>query len=359
MIRTLRVRNLAVIEELELELGDGLNVLTGETGAGKSVLVSAIALLCGRRVSAEAIRTGEAEASVHAILDTPALLERARELGLAQAEDTELLLMRTLSREGRGRVRVNGAPATVGVLAQLMADALEVVSQGEHQRLLRPEVQTDLLDAYAGLEGPVEDLGRLHAAWRALADQLYERLSGGEQRARRADQLRFEVEQIEAVDPRPDELDELEREHARLAHVDRLAGHAAAALTALESSSLADARGEIEAASRLDDSLVPAFEALERARLEAEEAALELARYQAGLESDPRRLDHVESRLGELARLQSRYGSTVEAILEYRDRAQAELDDVGGGEDRTAELERELADAAAALDDAARALGRA
>ncbi len=336
MIRTLRVRNLAVIEELELDLGAGLNVLTGETGAGKSVLLSAIALLCGRRVSVEAIRSGESGASVHAILDSPALLRRARELGLASDDDDEILIVRSLSKEGRGRVHINGGPATVAVLAELMADQLEVVSQGEHQRLLRPDVQTELLDAYAGLEEEVEGTGRLYTEWRRLAEQLQERLSSGEERARRADQLRFEIEQIDAVDPQPDELDELEQEHARLAHVDRLAGHAASAIEAFDRDrgvreGLASARAEIESAARLDATLVPIAEGIERARVEAEEAALEVERYRSALESDPTRLEHVERRLGELGRLQSRYGPTIEVILEFRDRSRAEFEDLSDG----------------------------
>jgi DNA repair protein RecN (Recombination protein N) len=364
LIRTLRVRNLAVIEELELELGPGLNVLTGETGAGKSVLLSAIALLCGRRVSAEAIRSGETDASVHAILDSPVLLARAKQLGLASDDDEELLVVRSLSREGRGRVHVNGGPATIALLAELMADALEVASQGEHQRLLRPDVQTELLDAYAGIEAEVASLGDLYAEWRRTSEQLHERLLRGEERARRADQLRFEIEQIEAAAPRPGELDELEQERARLGYADRLAGHAAAAAEALERDGgvreeLARARSEVESAARLDPSLEPIAEGIERARVEAEEAALEIERYRSALESDPARLEYVEGRLGELGRLQSRYGPTIEAILEYRDRARDEFEDLDGGEQRIAELERARAEAGAELERAASGLGRA
>jgi len=358
------VRNLAVIESLELEPGEGLNVVTGETGAGKSVLLSAVALLSGRRVSHEEIRTGQAEASVQAIFDTPALLQRARDLGLAADGESELLIARSISREGRGRVHVNGRLATVSVLSQLMADAVEVVSQGEHQRLLRPEVQTDLLDAYAGLGARVREVGELHAAWRACLDRLEERRSSGEARARRADQLRFEIEQIDAVEPRPGELAELEGEHARLAHVDRLGAHARAALDLLDDDpgvrdALARARAELEAGARLDGALQAWTEGLERARVEADDVALELGRYAEALESDPNRLAHVERRLAELARLQDRYGSSIDGILDHRARAAAELGDLDGGAERRAELEAELAQAAAGLERAARALSRA
>jgi DNA repair protein RecN (Recombination protein N) len=363
MIRTLRVRNLAVIEDLELRLGAGLTVITGETGAGKSVLLSAISLLSGRRVSTEAIRSGESEASVEALFDSQDLLERARELGLAHDEDSELLVSRTLSREGRGRVRVNGNLSTVGMLAQLTADAIEVTSQGEHQRLLRPEVQLELLDAYADHAAPLGEVAECYARWRALMQEVESRISQAVERARRCDQLRFELEQIEAVDPLDGELEQLEGDLARLAHVDRLMQHVQVAREALESDAgasgvIARARAEVDSAAALDPGIRSAAEGLTRAGLELDEVVLELESYQSTLEADPARLEQVERRLGELARLQSRYGATISAILAHRDAARDELEQLDGGESRTLELERDTAAAAAQLASAADRLGR-
>ncbi len=364
MIRTLRVRNLAVIAELELELGPGLNVLTGETGAGKSVLLSAVALLCGRRVSADAIRSGEREARVEAIFASPMLLLRARELGLAAEDDGELLVTRTLSAAGRGRVHLNGRLATVGLLSELLAEEIEVVGQAEHQRLLRAEVQSELLDAFGALDEPAAALRAAHERWRVLAAELEERRAHAEERARREDQLRFEVEQIDRVDPAPGELDKLEAEHQRLAHVDRLGQGSGAALEGLDGDrgareALAAAARELSALRALDPGLAECSESLERATLELSDTVAALEQYRAALEADPERLGRVEQRLGELGRLQSRYGTTIEDILAYSARAQAELERIGGGEARTAELEQELAVAGRELEALARALQKA
>ncbi|MEX2208128.1 MAG: AAA family ATPase, partial [Myxococcota bacterium] len=223
MIETLRVRNLVTIEELELELGPGLTVVTGETGAGKSVLLGAIALLSGQRVGSEIVRAGASEAAVEATLRSASLLERARRLGLAEEGDEPLLVSRTLAREGRSRVFVNGKLATVALLAELVGEELEITSQGEHQRLLRPEAQAELLDAFAELGEATREVAELYREWRELATGIATRRRDREALARREDQLRFEIEQIERAAPRVGELEELSAEHSRLGHVDRLA----------------------------------------------------------------------------------------------------------------------------------------
>ena len=364
MIQTLRVRNLAVIEELDLELGPGLTVLTGETGAGKSVLLWAVALLCGRRVSSEAIRAGCDEARVEAIITSPRALERARERGLLGDGEEELLVVRTLSRNGRGRVLVNGALATAALLAELLGDEIEVTSQGEHQRLLRSELQGQLLDDFGELQPLLSACQTGHERWRALACEIHERRTQAEERARREDRLRFELEQIEAVDPQAGELESLERDHRRLAHLDALTQRTGAALDRFESDGgireqLAAARRELDSARELDATLDEACQGIARAEVELEEAARALEQYRTALEAEPDALLRVEARLGELGRLQSRYGGTVEEILAHRDAARAQLESLEGGEARLKELETEQAAAAAALETAATALEKA
>ncbi|MFI5315121.1 MAG: DNA repair protein RecN [Myxococcota bacterium] len=364
MIATLRVRNLVTIEDLELELGPGLTVITGETGAGKSLLLGAIALLSGERVGSELVRAGAKEAQVEAILRSPALLERARALGVAADGEDELLVSRSVSREGRGRVFVNGRLATVSLLAELMSDALEITSQGEHQRLLRSEAQAELLDAFAGLGPAADELAALHARWRELALAIHARRRDREALARREDQLRFEIEQIERAQPRAGELDELSLELRRLGHVDRLAQAASRALEALDAEGgarerLGAARVTLRGVVELDPALAEPEAALERAKVELDEAALLLERYASGIEADPQRLARVEERLAELRRLQTRYGNSIEDILAHGARAADELTGLAGGEARTAELERELAEVAETLDAKSRALSRA
>ncbi len=364
MIETLRVRNLVTIESLELELEPGLTVVTGETGAGKSVLLGAIALLSGQRVGSELVRAGAAEASVEATLRSPTLLARARELGLASDDDDELLLSRTLSRAGRGKVSINGKLATVSLLAELVGEALEITSQGEHQRLLRPEAQGELLDAYAELSAAAGEVAALYRRWRELATAIATRRRDREALARREDQLRFEIEQIERAAPLAGELEDLVAEHSRLGHVDRLAQASALALEILDGDEglrekLGSARAALRGLHELDAELAEPEAALERARIELDEASLALSRYTARLEADPERLAQVEQRLGELRRLQSRYGATIEDVLAHRDRARAELAGLEGGDARTSELARDLEAAGEQLDSRSRALSEA
>ena len=347
MIRTLRVRNLATIEELELDLGPGLHILTGETGAGKSVLLAALALLRGGRVSSELVRTGADEGSVEAVLCGEELLDRAREAGLAGDGDEELLITRTIARTGRGRVHVNGALATAAVLERLLENRIQLVSQGEHQQILRPEVQARLLDDAAGSETQVGAVAKLHAECVAHQREIQELRSGAEERVRREDRLRFEIDQIRAVDPQPGELEALTSERGRLVHVERLAADTAAALGALVGDDgardrVAATRARLAQAATLDPALEEGLGPLERAEIELGEAVALLEQYEARLELDPARLQAVEARLEELHRLQERYGSTVDEILEYRRGGEAELERLGGGEAGLERLEGEL-----------------
>jgi DNA repair protein RecN (Recombination protein N) len=364
LIQLLRVRDLATIEELALEPGPGLNVVTGETGAGKSVLLGAIGMLAGRRVSKELVRSGAEEASVEAIFVEPGLLARARERGLADGDDAELLVARSISAEGRGKVWINGRLATSALLAELLGDFLEIVSQGEHLALLRPEVQGELLDRHGGLEALADEVGALHREWRERAVELDRRRAQAAELARREDQLRFEIEQIDRAAPSEEELGALEAEHRRLAHLERLGRDAERALDALDAAGgvrerLGESHAVLSAAVGLDPALEPVAAAVERALLESEDAVRELERYRASLEVEPGRLEQVETRLGELRRLQSRYGASVRAILEHRRRAQEEYERIAGGERRSAQLEAELDALGARLEAGARRLSDA
>jgi DNA repair protein RecN (Recombination protein N) len=361
MIQQLRVENLALIESLEIELCGGLHVVTGETGAGKSVLLSAVALLSGRRVSSEAVRTGAPEARVEAVCDGPLLLERARELGLADESDESLLVTRTISQKGRGKVLVNGRLATVELLARLMDGVIEVASQGDHQRLLRPELQTELVDAHGDLAVARRLVADRYEAWRAFATELQDRTENAAERARRVDQLTFELEQIDRASLAQGELARIDQEHARLAHVEQLDADTAFVLEHLDGDGgsrtrLRAARGRLRTGKQIDPALADVDAAIERAELECADAVLALERYRAELDPDPRRLAQVEERLAEIRRLQLRYGDSIEAILAYRDEAREELARLCGGGDRTRTLEAELRKAETALDEAAKAL---
>jgi DNA repair protein RecN (Recombination protein N) len=363
VIERLHVRDLAVIEDVELELGPGLHVLSGETGAGKSILLTALALLSGKRVGAESVRAGAPEARVEALLAQPEVAARARALGFGEAQGSpdEVLLVRTLAREGKSRAFINGGLATLRLLEEVLGDALEITTQGEHHRLLRSEVQTELLDAFGGHAALLERVAEAHGRVVALFGELRGRAERASEWARREDHLRFEIEQIEGAELRPGELAELETEHARLSHLDRLADASSAALALLEGDEgagtrVGQARSRLRSAITLDPRLGDADAALERAGLELDEARLLLARYQTELEPDPARLEQVEARLAELRRLDTRYGPGEVAILEHLERARVELSSISGGELRLRELEVELGEAERALAQASLAL---
>jgi DNA repair protein RecN (Recombination protein N) len=363
LIRELRVRNLAVIEELALELGPGLTVLTGETGAGKSVLLGAIALLCGRRVAQDLVREGADEASVEAIVDGEAALARARAAGLAGDDDRELLVARTLSAGGRGRVLVNGRLCTAALLGELLGDAIEVTSQGEHQELLRPELQSRLLDRFAGLEDAVAATAALHARWLALRRELEELRGGAAARARREQELAEEIAAIDAVAPKPGELEALQAERVRLRHVDRLAEAAASALALVGGEEspgerLARAAGRLRAAAATDAALEPLAAGIERARVELDESALALESYLAALEADPARLEAIERRSADLERLLRRFGPALEDAIAHRERARVALEQVAASPERTAQAEAALGELEAQLAAHADALGK-
>ena len=199
MLESLRIERLAVVDAVEIELGPGLNVLTGETGAGKSIVLSALGLLAGDRASQEAIRDGAEDALVEAVFATGGLadLEAALAAHDLAAEDGALVVRRTLSRSGRNRARVAGETVPVSRLAELFGGRLEISSQHESQALLRPDAQARLLDAFGGLEAERDEVARTHARLRELDDEIAGLRAAAEDRARREDFLAFQVEEID------------------------------------------------------------------------------------------------------------------------------------------------------------------
>ncbi|RIL02815.1 MAG: DNA repair protein RecN, partial [Proteobacteria bacterium] len=235
MIETLRIRNLAVVESAEIEFGAGLNALTGETGAGKSIVLGALALLAGGRANAEVVREGADEALVEAVLRTdaaPELEAALRERGF-ESEEHALVVARSVGREGRSRAWLAGRLVPVSTLAELLADRLEISSQHESQSLRRPESHGRLLDAFGGLLDVRERVARGHAALRAAQSERARLAADAEQRARQQDFLAFQLGELEAAGLLPGELDALGLEHARLVHASELRTEAAAAAATL------------------------------------------------------------------------------------------------------------------------------
>ena len=335
MLRELRVRNLAVIESLTVPFGPGLNVLTGETGAGKSILIDALTLLLGERAQpAETIRAGAETATIEAVFDAPrkspvsAVLQ---EYGIAP-EDGQLLVRRELVRGGRGRVFLNDTNTTLALLEKLGEALVEVHGQHEHQALLRPSRHLDLLDAFAGLGILRERLRQRHEEWRSASTELEAlRASTRDQLARTA-QSRESMAEIDAARLRIGEEEEHREERRRLVNAERLAEGAAGAYRELyeDPGSAVERAGRaatlLRELARIDPAVQPTIQALDTAVVHLDETARALRGYRDHLVFDPARLEAIERRLDEIGRLKRKYGESVDEILTLRTRLESDLE---------------------------------
>jgi DNA repair protein RecN (Recombination protein N) len=367
MLRELRLRNFAVVESITVPFLTGFNVLTGETGAGKSILVDALLLVRGGRAQADVIRADTEAATVEAVLTLDgadaarAVLEEA---GLAPDDNGEILVRRELTRAGRHRAFVNDSPVTVGLLERLGDTLVEVHGQHEHQRLLEPARQLQLLDRYAGAEAASAAVAALHARHRAARAEV-ERMRGAERdRAQREDLLRFQVTELDAARLRVGEEAELRAELRRLQHAERVAGGLTEAAALLEEAPqsaaerLARAGRVLQDLGRVDAAYAAPAEPVEDARIHVEEAVTAIRRLRESIVAEPGRLETLHERLDALARLRRKYGDSEDAMLCFRDEAAAELARLERHEELLADQERRLAQLTAELDAAGEALSR-
>jgi len=315
VLTELRVRDLAVIADVTLPLQAGLNVLTGETGAGKSMRVDALALLLGERASAEMVRPGADKTVIEAAFE-----------GVEHVEDGVLVLKREVTKEGRSRVWVNGSPATVGMLAEIGARLVDLHGQHDTHSLLRPDAQRDMLDAYAGAEVERVAVRDAHQRLRDLEQQETELSARQDEVRRKADYLRHVVQEIEKAAPKVGEDDALETEAKRLAHADELGRLARELEETVDSTGLARAHKILAALVKVDPSVGQWQELLDAASANAQELAETARDYASGIEADPGRLAAVEQRRDLLFRLQQKYGPSIPDILATRDSSARELE---------------------------------
>jgi len=330
VLTELRVRDLAVIADVTLPLRAGLNVLTGETGAGKSMLVDALALLLGERASADAVRPGAAKTVIEGAFEfTSTALARLRPPFTALGVDTEdgrLILKREITAEGRSRAWVNGSPTAIGVLGQLGALLVDLHGQHETQSLLRPDVQRDLLDAFSDSQLESGAARNGYEKWKAL-EQREEDLRGRQDEVRRkADYLRHVVEEIRVAGPRVGEDESLAGEAQRLAHADDLGRLSRELDQVLDTAGLARAAKLLAALQRLDPSVAAWQPLLEGAFANTDELARTAREYAGGIDADPSRLATIEQRRDVLFRLTQKYGPTLPDVLAARDAAARELE---------------------------------
>lgn len=367
MLITLRLKNFAVVEEAEVGFGPGLTVLTGETGAGKSILIDALGLLVGGRAEPDVIRGGADEAMIEGLFErTELLAARLAELGLPD-DGPEMSVRRAFGRQGRGRVHVNGSLVTVAVLQRLMKGQVDIAGQHEHMALLDAAQHLGLVDRFGELTTS-EVTSRYRAAWERLRDATarLQALGGDEsQVAGRIDFLTFQLEEIERVAPRAGEDLALEVERKRLASSEKLrhAIGSAEELLSTKDGSATELLGRafhlVGEGEKLDPLLAPVREALARTRAELEDASHGLSRYLSGLDSDPRRLEEVDDRLDAIRRLCRKHAAPLEGVLAKRTALSSELDELVHRAERRAEVEAERLKAEAEATSAAAELSAA
>ena len=360
MLCQLNIQNFALIDRLSLDFEYGFNALTGETGAGKSILIDAINAALGSRVGADLIRTGADRALVEAVFSVG---ETAPPPLAEWVEDGLVILSREIAGS-RSTCRINGRMCTASVVREIATHLIDIHGQHDHQSLLQAERHVDVLDGWAGGEvltlkaralAVFTELREVHTHLRAL--QTDER-----ERAQRVDLYQFQVDEIDSADLRPDEEDELLAERVRLANAERLYAAAGSALGSLSQADvtaedlLGQAVRDVETAAALDPQLNPVLESLNAALIAAQDAVAELRDYQENIEFNPERLEEIQTRLETLRVLKRKYGDSVEEILAYRDKIAAELDTLTHSEERLAELGKRTAALEQQLDEVAASL---
>lgn len=356
MLVLLEIQDFGLIDRASIEFTPGLNVLTGETGAGKSIIIEALQVVLGLRASAEFIRSGKERARVTAVFDlneNAPLKEKLTAWGIPGEEGT-LVMARELTRSGRNTCRLNGQAVTVGLYREAGRYLVALQEQHEQQVLLNPEHQMDLLDLFGGARtGNIKkNLQDIYDQWRDSQARRDEIWRNAKDRARRLDLLRYQIEEIGKANFSAGEEEELFKERLRLTNIEKillLAGECYNLLQENEGTArscaldcLGQARRHLNELIRLDDALTPVLTAVESAFYQIEEAVHELASYREKIQSDPQRLQFIEDRLALLRALKRKYGDTIADLLRYREEASREYAQLAASEESAAVFEREL-----------------
>jgi DNA repair protein RecN (Recombination protein N) len=359
----LRVENYAVIDSLTVEFAPGLNLLTGETGAGKSILIDALSLMLGDKASSEMIRHGAEKATVSAVFEAEekAVKKILEENGI-EPEDGHIIIKREIAAGGKGRVFVNNQPATVALLRQLAPALASIHAQNETILAFDGPARLALLDAYAGND--VQDLGARYTAWAAVRDRIAEFERDEQDRLRMADLWSFQKKEIEAAKLHTGEDLKLETEKRVLANAEKLFAGAMAAYEVLyeaDSSAIANlsaAKKHLEELARFDPRFQESLTALLSARAAIEDVSSTARDYADAIDASPERLAEVEDRLALLDRLKRKYGSTVDVVIAYGEEVARKLNELENREDLLRDLKKGLEAAAAAYLSTAQAISK-
>lgn len=356
MLEEIRIKNFAIIDELELAFGKGLNVITGETGAGKSIIIDAVEMLLGGKADTSWVRSGADKAVIEGVfaldLTTQAFVQPILEREELVDEGDIITITREIRSNGRSSARVNGVTVNLDILSEIGAYLVDVHGQSAHLSLLKPQFHIDLLDRFTDLMDARAALGNVAARLTEVRREIKHLLDDEAALQRRAERLRGELEDIEAAALIPGEDEDLKAERVRLSNSEGLAKWTAESLALLNGDDVPD--GQLGALDQLikvaqllsklanvDASLKDDYDLAEGAAAQAEELVMSLRRYAETVEYNPARLDEVEERLELINRLTRRYGGSVEAVLEYAERAATELDAIDNSEERIAELRKQ------------------
>lgn len=351
MLTELRIENFAIIQKLKLEFSTGLVIFTGETGAGKSIILDALEAVLGGRAEAATIRTGADRAQVEATFKLdPAVREPVH--ALLKKEDLlddqdYVTLAREVRSNGPNIARINGRSVTAALQREVGAYLVDIHGQSEHLSLLRVRNHLDLLDNFAGVDELLQDYGTTYDQLRQVRDQLQKLRQSEQDAARLTDMLTFQIQEIEAARLKPDEEERLLQDRTRLANAESLASHAQSALTLIEEGtpevpSITEQLGQVVEAllglSRIDPTTERLYEQAESDLTSLQDLALELQNYAERIEFNPHLLDQVEERIDLLNRLKRKYGSTIEAVIAFGEKARTDLDSITHAEERLEKL---------------------
>ena len=360
MLTSLKIENVAIIESAAIEFGCGLNVLTGETGAGKSIVIDSINAILGERTSREIIRTGAQSAKVYAVFeDVNEKVKAFLDENGIDCEDGVLIINRTLNRDGKNICRLNGAPVTVSMLRELGGELIDIHGQHDSQSLLSPEKHCGFVDGFAENSGLISDYREKYRRLCEIRNSLKKLTTDESSKSQRIDFLTYQIDELEKSDITPGERDELKARKALINNSQKVMESLNTAYMALKADGagidmISNAETEIANASEYMDSLGEASEKITDIRYELDDIAELVRDAMSEIEYDPSELDDIEERLDLLYRLSKKYGETEEEMLEYLAKAREELESISFSEEKVSELQKQektaLVEAEAAAD---------
>lgn len=360
MLTSLKIENVAIIESAAIEFGCGLNVLTGETGAGKSIVIDSINAILGERTSREIIRTGAQSAKVYAVFeDVNEKVKAFLDENGIDCEDGVLIINRTLNRDGKNICRLNGAPVTVSMLRELGGELIDIHGQHDSQSLLSPEKHCGFVDGFAENADLISDYREKYRRLCEIRNSLKKLTTDESSKSQRIDFLTYQIDELEKSDITPGERDELKARKALINNSQKVMESLNTAYMALKADGagidmISNAESEISNASEYMESLGEASEKITDIRYELDDIAELVRGAMSEIEFDPSELDDIEERLDLLYRLSKKYGETEEEMLDYLAKAREELDSIAFSEEKVKELQKQektaLAEAEAAAD---------